>query len=75
MSYFLALIIAFAALWLAWRFVGSLFHPREPAEPVDDPFSDVLAPRKRGPQGKAGAVALDEPEDDEDEGFFPPRRQ
>jgi hypothetical protein len=76
MSTFLVLLILVVAVVLVWRFVSSVFHPRQPGEPVDDPFSLVLAPRRRGPKGKSGAVALEEPGDDDDlEDAFPPRSQ
>jgi hypothetical protein len=73
MSTFFAALIALAALWLVWRFVGALFRPHQPAEPVDDPFALVTAPRKRGPKGRTGAVALEEPDDDGPVDCFPPR--
>ncbi len=74
----LALVIAVA--WLVVRFVRNLFRPREPSESlgdprVEDPFAGVLSPKKRGPQNRSGAVALAEPDDDEEDGnhSFPPR--
>ncbi len=73
MSTFFALLVALAALWLVWRFVAALFRPHQPAEPVDDPFASVPAPRKRGPKGRTGAVALEEPEDNGPADCFPPR--
>ena len=76
MSTFLTLLILVAAVGLVWWFVSSVFHPRQPAEPVDDPFSQVPAPRRRGPKGKSGTVALEEPGDDDDlEDAYPPRSQ
>lgn len=72
MSTFFAILIALAALWLVWRFVAPLFRPRQPAEPVD-PFALVTAPRKRGPKGRTGAVALEEPNDDGPADCSPPR--
>jgi len=73
MSVALVILIVLGALWAVWRMLRSLFLPSHPAEPVDDPFSVVPAPRKRGPKGRAGAVALEEPEDDEPGDAFPPR--
>jgi len=78
MSTLLPILIALAALWFVWRFVASLFRPGQPAEPieaepVDDPFAPVPAPRKNSPKGKSGAVAVDEPQDDSFRAF-PPRR-
>jgi hypothetical protein len=63
MSTLVAFLIAMAAVGLTWRFVRSLFEPRQPAEPVDDPFSFIPVVRKRGLKGRTGAVALEEPED------------
>jgi len=73
------LLIAALVLWLVFRFVRSQFRSREPSETVggvggQDPFSGVRSPKKRGPQSRSGAVALAEPDDDEDEPrSFPPR--
>ena len=69
------LIIIVALLWLAFRFVRSQFHPREPAEAVEDqdPFAGVRSPNKRGPRGRSGAVALAEPDEGEEDQSFPPR--
>jgi hypothetical protein len=44
---------------------------REP-EP-GDPYSNRVAPLRRGPNNRSGAAAVAEPEEDEP-GFFPPRR-
>lgn len=56
---FILVAIALLAVWLLWR----ITHPREPAEPRD--AADILAPLGRGPRSDAGAVALDEPEENE----------
>jgi hypothetical protein len=73
MSVALAILVTLGVLWFLWRFIRSLFLPSQPAEPVDDPFSLVPAPRKDGPKGRVGAVALEEPEEDEPGNLFPPR--
>ena len=78
MSVLLPLLLALAALVLLWRLVRSLFRPSQPSpsqptESVDDPFAPVPATRKRGPKGLAGAVALEEPDDDNLADCFPPR--
>lgn len=78
MSVLLPLLLALAALVLLWGLVRSLIgpsqpSPSQPAEPVDDPFAPVPATRKHGPKGLAGAVALEEPEDDNPADCFPPR--
>ena len=67
---FLAII---AVLWLVWRFVNALWTPQEPAKPLD-PDSKVAAPRRRGPKERGGAIALEEPPE-EDFQSFPPRHQ
>lgn len=86
MSIFLETLSALLAVWIVWWLVRRMLQPGAPAEfrkmlpgtpaePVDDPFASVPAPRRRGPKGKAGAVALEEPDDDDgDAGAFPPRR-
>jgi len=77
MSTLLPLLLAIAALLLLWQLVTSLFQtalPGEPAGSVEDPLEPVPAPRRRGPPGKAGAVALEEPDDDEPPDYFPPRK-
>jgi hypothetical protein len=79
MNIWLQLAIGIAALWLVWRFVARKFSRREPSESLDDPlvedpFSGVPSPKKRGPQNRSGAIALAEPDDEEDENrSFPPR--
>jgi hypothetical protein len=66
------ILIAVAAAWFVWRFVSALFKRRQPVDPVDDPFAEVPTLRKGPPKGRSGAVALEEPEEDEG-GYFPPR--
>jgi hypothetical protein len=73
MATFLQLVIAVLAAWSVWWLVRRLLRPRAPAEPADDPFAVVSAPRKRGPKGRSAAVALAEPEDDDPADCFPPR--
>jgi hypothetical protein len=72
MAIFLDMLVAILALGLVWWFVRRLLRPAPP-EPVDDPFASVPAPRKQGPKGRAGAIALEEPDDDADTDSFPPR--
>jgi hypothetical protein len=64
--------IAVLVVWLVFRFVRSRFNPRQPADAIEDPFAVVPSPKKRGPPNRAGAVALEEPEQD-DEQIYPPR--
>ena len=74
MSIFLEILSAVLAIWIVWWLVRRMLQPGTPAEPVDDPVASVPAPRKRGPKGKAGAVALEEPDDEDGSAdSFPPR--
>jgi hypothetical protein len=74
MSNFLEILSAVLVTWLVWWLVRRMLQPGAPAEPVDDPFASVPAPRRRGPKDRAGAVALEEPDDDEGNADpFPPR--
>jgi len=73
MNSFLEALTAVAFLCLFWWFLRRLLRPRAPAEPAEDPFSFVPAPRRIGPKGKSGAVALEEPEEDGQTDLFPPR--
>ena len=69
--------IGVIALWLVLRFVLRLISIRKPSESLDeplveDPFAGVPSPKRRGPKDRNSAVALEEP-DEEDEGrTFPP---
>jgi len=71
------LLIVAVALWLVFRFVRSSFQPQRPTEEfedtVEDPTSDVPAPKNRGPRTRSGAVALAEPEDQNEDRTYPPR--
>ena len=71
MSIIIAILVGLIVLWFVWRVIRLLFLPSQPAEPVDDPFSLVPAPRKRGPKGRAGAVALEEPDEDDPDDYSP----
>ena len=70
---FLQILIAVLAAWSVWWLIRKLLRPRAPAEPADDPLALIPAPRKYGPKGRAGAVAVEEPEDDGPADCFPPR--
>ena len=72
------LAIGIVVLWLALRFVLSRLSPRQPSESLDDPrvedpLAGVPSPRKRGPQNRSGAVALAEPDEEDENRSFPPR--
>jgi hypothetical protein len=72
------LAIGIAALYLVLRFVLSVMTPREPSESVgdpliEDPFERLPSPKKRGPRNKSGAIALAEPDEEDESRSFPPR--
>jgi len=48
-------------LRLFWEYLQRLLR-RRPAEP-SDPYAGKLAPVRKGPSGRSGAVAVAEPED------------
>jgi len=74
MTVFLEVLTALLALFLAGWLLRGLLRPKAPADPAEDPFSFVLAPRGVGPKGKSGAVALEEPDEDGPTDAFPPRQ-
>jgi hypothetical protein len=72
------LAIVVVVLWFVLRFIRNLFSHREPSESVDDPLVEdplagVPSPRRRGPQNRSGAVALAEPDEEDENRSFPPR--
>jgi len=78
MSDWWQLAIGVVVLWLVLRFVLSLLSPREPSESLDDPLVEdplagVPAPKKRGPENRSGAVALAEPDEENENRSYPPR--
>jgi hypothetical protein len=73
MTAFLEILTALTAIFLAWWLLRKMLRPKAPAEPAEDPFSFVPASRRKGPKGRSGAVALEEPEDDGPTDAFPPR--
>jgi hypothetical protein len=70
---FLEVLTVLAILGLAGWFLSRLLRPKAPAEPADDPFSFVPVPRGMRPKGRFGAVALEEPGEDNPADAFPPR--
>jgi hypothetical protein len=73
-----SLVIAAVVLWLVFRFVRSQFRSPEHSETIggvegQGPFAGVRSPKKRGPQSRSGAVALAEPDEDEEHRSYPPR--
>ena len=72
------LAIGVVVLWFVLRYVGNLLSPREPAESLDDPLVEdplagVTSPKKRGPHNRYGAVALAEPDEEDENRSYPPR--
>jgi hypothetical protein len=66
----LTVVLGFCfALWL----FRNILRPKAPADPAEDPFSFVPVRRGKGPKGRSGAVALEEPEEDDPSDAFPPR--
>jgi len=74
MTVLLRLLFALAALGLLWGPLRRIFRPSEPSS---QPTESVDVPLRRNPQarsqGLAGAVALEEPDDDAPADCFPPR--
>jgi hypothetical protein len=73
------LALGVAVLWLVMRFVGSRSRRREPSESVEgplaeDPLAGVPSPKRRGPQNRSGAVALAEPDEEDGNSSYPPRK-
>jgi hypothetical protein len=52
------------------RFFGALFSRKPIEPPPPDPFAYSRAPRKRGPYDRSGAVAVLEPDEDEESGSY-----
>jgi hypothetical protein len=80
MSVWWQLAIGIVVLRLVWRFVDKQLSQPEPSESLDEPrrgrpSSGVPSPKRRGPHNRSGAIALAEP-NEENEGenpTFPPR--
>jgi len=77
MDIWLQVVIGIAFLWLVWYLIDRKLSRREPSGEVDgprrDPLAGVPSPKKRGPQSRSGAVALAEPDEEDDSRNFPPR--
>jgi hypothetical protein len=67
------LAIVAVVLWFVLRFVRNLFRPLEPSESVEDPLAGVPSPKRRGPRNRSGAVALAEPDEEDEDRSYPPR--
>jgi hypothetical protein len=73
MTGILEVLTVLAVLGLAGWFFLRLLRPKAPAEPAEEPFSFVPVPRGMRPRGRSGAVALEEPGEDDPADAFPPR--
>jgi hypothetical protein len=73
MSALLEVLTALLAICFTWWVLRRLLRSKAPADPAEDPFSLVPVTRGIGPKGKPGAVALEEPEEDNPADAFPPR--
>jgi hypothetical protein len=70
--------IGLVVLWLVLRFMGKMIGSRKPSgsleDPlVGDPLAGVPSPTKLGPQNRSGAIALVEPDEEDENRSFPPR--
>jgi len=74
MQIFLQILIAVLVAACAWWLVRKVLRFPTPSEPADEPFADVSARLKRGPKGRTGAVAVEEPDDFDYLDAYPPRR-
>ena len=78
MNVWLQLAIGIGVLWLVWRLIDRKLSRPEPTESVEgplaeDPLAGVPSPKRRGPQNRSGAVALVEPDEEDENHSFPPR--
>ena len=77
MQMFIQVAIAVLAIWAAWWSIRKMMKREAwkgaPPKSAGDPFARVPAPRKSNPKGRAGAVALEEPDDEEPADAYPPR--
>jgi len=76
MEALLQLLSMLVAACSVWWLIRRMLRIGIPAEPAEDPFAEVSVPVKRNPQDRAGAVAMEEPEEPKEEArpdLFPPR--
>ena len=71
----LSMLVAACSVWWLIRRMLRIGIPAEPAEDpfAGDPLAEVSVPVKRNPQGRAGAVAMEEPEEEARPDLFLPR--
>jgi hypothetical protein len=69
-----AVFVVFFTWWSIRRMLQLRAYDEAHDEPfAEDPFADVSAPVKPNPKGRAGAIAMQEPDDDDITDAFPPR--
>jgi hypothetical protein len=77
MASFVQLLLMFAAALSAWWLIRRMLRPQNTAEAADDladdDFAETSAPLRRNPKGRSGAIAIEEPEEDDRADLFPPR--
>jgi hypothetical protein len=70
---FIAVLVVIFTSWSIRRMLRLRAYDELADEPfAEDPFADVSAPLKQNPKGRAGAIAMEEPDDDITDAF-PPR--
>jgi hypothetical protein len=70
---FIVVMVVLFTWWSIRRMLQLRAYDKAAEEPfAEDPFADVPAPLKPNPKGRAGAVAMEEPNDDITDAF-PPR--
>jgi hypothetical protein len=76
MASFVQLLLMFAAALSAWWLIRRMLRPQTTEEPADDladdDFAETSAPLRRNPKGRSGAIAIEEPEEDDRPDLFPP---
>jgi hypothetical protein len=70
---FIAVLVVIFTSWSIRRMLRLRAYDELADHPfAEDPFADVSAPLKQNPRGRAGAIAMEEPDDDITDAF-PPR--
>jgi hypothetical protein len=77
MASFVQLLLMLVAALSAWWLIRRMLRPQTTAEPADDladdDFAETSAPLRRNPKGRSGAIAIEEPEEDDRPDLFPAR--
>ncbi len=59
--------------WMIARVKQIIGNKPEVEPEPEDPFAGVRSPKKRGPLNRSGAVAMAEPDEEDENRSFPPR--